>query len=386
MRFRAILLGTLCGLAIGSAIVLLRAPQQPPVQRVEPLGEDHGRITSVVMQYQPDAGSLVVPIYTQFLAALGKQVEVTWVVGKLADVDDLQAKMGSNWHAGKGHVVVVGKEITTWSKDRFVTLAFPDRPGASLLCAPARLQTPNPLRTNDQEIPYCLAQKNIAQFQARATDVNFDGGDFLATRRHLFASPAIFEKNPVGVGMRFRTIAELKDDLNQKLARHIIWLGDTPQAAPAHHLGMFLTVIGNTAAVGDVRMAEKVAASHPETLATLQAAGGIASPAFRADLSARLDRVARQMQTLGYRVVRVPLLPSTTPRAWLSYNNGIVETRNGKSIFYMPTFGAKTLDTAAAEIFQSTTGCTVEPIDCAHIWPLGGSLHCLVNVVARDNN
>lgn len=223
-------------------------------------------------------------------------------------------------------------------------------------------RTTHELRDGDKFVAFCLQMV-----------------DDFRQRRHccLAIATAIMHKNDV-------ILSQI--DLNQKLARHIIWLGDTPQAAPAHHLGMFLTVIGNTAAVGDVRMAEKVAASHPETLATLQAAGGIASPAFRADLSARLDRVARQMQTLGYRVVRVPLLPSTTPRAWLSYNNGIVETRNGKSIFYMPTFGAKTLDTAAAEIFQSTTGCTVEPIDCAHIWPLGGSLHCLVNVVARDNN
>jgi hypothetical protein len=147
---------------------------------------------------------------------------------------------------------------------------------------------------------------------------------------------------------------------------------------------MYLTVLGHIAAVGDVRLAEQVVAAHPETLQALQVAGGAATPDFCADLSARLDGVARQLSTLGYTVVRVPLLPSATSRAWMSYNNGIVETRGGETIFYMPTFGARALDAAAAAAFHQTTGCTVAPIDCARVWPLGGSLHCLISVVGRD--
>jgi agmatine/peptidylarginine deiminase len=61
-----------------------------------------------------------------------------------------------------------------------------------------------------------------------------------------------------------------------------------------------------------------------------------------------------------------------------------VETRGGKTFFYMPTFGARTLDAAAAASFQQAAGCQVIPIDCSHIWHLGGSLHCLISVVARE--
>jgi len=68
----------------------------------------------------------------------------------------------------------------------------------------------------------------------------------------------------------------------------------------------------------------------------------------------------------------------------MSYNNGIVETRGGKTIFYMPTFGAPALDATAAESFRSKMGCTVISIDCSKIWHLGGSLHCLVNVIERE--
>jgi len=373
------MLGTVVGLLIGGGIGALRSPLVRPEVRAAPLEEDGGLITRVVMQYRPDAGPLVVPIYARFLSAVGKDVEVVWVVGKTSDADDLKARLAAAWPAGHCRTVTVGKEITTWAKDRFTPMRVPGNPNLAVLCAPARTRTASPLRTNDQEVPYRLAEELRRPFRVRGTAADFDGGDSLAPSRHLFAGPAIIRKNTPGEGMRFRSSSILKKYLDRKMGRKITWL----DGAPDHHLGMFLTVMGRTAAVGDVRLAETVVKAHPEVRAALHAAGGEADSAFRTELTARLDRIARRMESLGYRVVRVPLLPSATPRAWMSYNNGIVETLGGKTIFYIPTFGAPALDKAAAEDFIAKMGCTVVPIDCAKVWHLGGSLHCLVNVVER---
>lgn len=382
-RLRAILLGVLIGLLVGGGIGLLRMQYMRRMLFPAPLPEDSGRITRVVMQYHPDAGPLVAPIYTKFLTSVGKDVEVIWAVARQADADELKSRLGTAWPTGHCRIVVTGKEITTWSKDRFVAMRAPGRTGAAVLCAPARTRSPNPLRTNDQEVPYRLAQDPSHLFNVVGTDADFDGGDFLATARHLFAGPAIIEKNAPGPDMRFTSVTRLQAHLEERLGKRLTWLGETPAKSPPHHLGMFLTVIGRTAAVGDLRPAEKLAAAHPDIRHGLDAAGGEATPAFRADLQQRLDGVARQMQSLGYAVVRVPLLPSATPRAWMSYNNGIVDARAGKAIFYMPTFGAPTLDAAAAASFRAQLHCAVVPIDCAKVWHLGGSLHCLVNVVGR---
>ena len=381
MRLRAIIIGIVSGLLLGGVIGLLRGPRSlfPAV----PLGEDGGKIVRVEMQYHPGAGALVAPIYSQFLAGAGKDVQVVWVVAQSADLGDLQPRLGTAWPAGRCRAVVAGKEISTWAKDRFVTMFTPGHAGDAVLCAPARRLTINPLHTNDQEVPYLLAQQANTLFHVRETDVDFDGGDFLATARHLFANPAIIEKNQPGAGARFHSTADLTDYLNRKLSAHITWLGFSPAQSPPHHIGMYLTVMGHIAAVGDVRLAQRQSGPPGEILSALRQAGGPATPAFLTDLSARLDGVARQLQALGYTVVRVPLLPSATPKAWMSYNNGIVETRGGATIFYMPTFGAPTLDAAAAATFHQATGCTVIPIDCAKIWQLGGSLHCLVSVVER---
>ncbi len=381
MRLRAVLLGAVVGILIGGIIAVVRGPALRPTAPPVPLGEDGGRITRVVMQYHPAAAPQVIPIYTQFLAAVGRDVQVVWAVGSPADLDDLRAHLGRAWPAGS-HTVLVGKAISTWAKDRFVALRLPGVPDAAVCGAPVRTHTANPLRTNDQEVPYRLAQTPDAHCGVRGCDVDFDGGDFLATAGHLFAGPTILQKNRLGPGARFLDRAALSAHLAERLGHPITWLGDTPADAPPHHVGMFLTVIGHTAAVGDLDLAARLGVPA-ETQRALQAAGGPASPAFCADLRLQLEKVARRLRGLGYTVVRVPLLPSATTRAWMSYNNGIVDARGGHPVFYMPTFGAPTLDAAAATTFHATMGCPVIPIDCAHIWHLGGSLHCLVNVVGR---
>jgi hypothetical protein len=376
MRLRAVMLGAAVGLVVGVLVAVLRHPVVRPAAPPVPLGEDGGRITRIAMHYQPDAASLAVPIYRQFLRAVGPDVYVTWAVAATRDLDDLRARLGDTWPAHT-RGVIIGKPITTWAKDRFVALRQPETGGA--VCgAPRRTRAVNPLRTNDQEVPYRLAQSPDGAFGVRGCDAGFDGGDFLATADHLFVGPTVLQTNRLGPGARFETRDALAAHLAERLGRPVTWLGDTPADAPPHHVGMFLTVIGRTAAVGEV-----VERLTPETRRALARAGGPAAATVRADLSVRLDKVARRLRGLGYTVVRVPLVPSATTRAWMSYNNGIVETRGGRPVFYMPTFGAPALDAAAAARFRAVFGATVVPIDCAGIWHLGGSLHCLVNVVGR---
>ena len=385
MRARVILAGIVGGLILGGGVLVLRSILNGATIRPSPLGEEQGTITRVVMQYHPDAANMVIPIYRQFLSKAGQQLEVVWVVGKAEHAVDLQQRLGEYWPAGRCRTVVAGKPISTWAKDRFVALAVRGQDTSPLLCAPARRYNVNPLRANDQEVPYVLAQHASRSFEVRGVEADFDGGDFLATKRHFFASPMIFDKNRPAAASRFRNVDELKRYLERMMSRNITWLGEKADEAPPHHVGMYMTVMGNLAAVGDIRLAEAIAAEHPtETATALQTAGGAATPKFRTELTASLDRVALRLRELGYSVVRVPLLPSAASRAWMSYNNGIVETRDGTTIFYMPTFGAPALDAAAARMFRREMHCRVVPIDCAAIWHLGGSLHCLVNVVGRQ--
>ena len=381
MRFRIIFIGVLAGIVLGGAISLLRLQHSatPPA----PLPEDCGKITSVVLQYHPALVETVIPIYRQFLAARGHNYQVIWVVADAAQLQDIKRQLGKDFPQNY-KVVTTGKVISSWSKDRFVACVGIGSNQPAQLYAPARRVRDNPLRINDQEVPYRLARSLSKSFHVRGSDADFDGGDFLATSRHLLASPVIIAKNTPGKGRRFHSNEELKKYLAATMSGKLCWLGNKATDVPAHHVGMYLTVIGDVAAVGDISPHWMTSEQATEVNTAMAKAGGAASSKGQEQLARQLENIAQRMQQLGYRVVRVPLFPSATPRAWISYNNGIVETSKSERIFYMPTFAMPAIDARAAAIFTRELHCRVIPIDCSKIWPLGGSLHCLVNVVGRN--
>ncbi len=346
------------------------------------MSEDVGRITRVVIQYSPGTrqgapatGEIVADIYRQFLRAVGSRVEVLWVTENQQHLDDLREKLGDAYPPGS-RAVLTGRPITTWSKDRFTCLVPATGPGRTVLLAPGRKAVPNPLRTNDQEVPWRLAAAFPSLLACRDMRMDFDGGDILATSRGVFVHPVILSKNDPAQAQSLR--ARLSSQLGE-----LVWLGPAESDVPPHHVGMFLTIANGTAFVGDVKLAEKLTAgSEAEVSKACQSAGGPARAEARAQLARQLDNVAQQVRSMGLRVVRVPLMPSATARAWMSYNNGIVDLRAGRTRYYMPTFGLEVLDNAAADAFRRA-GCEVIPIDCSRIWHLCGSLHCLVNVVER---
>ena len=385
MKKRSVGIGIAAGLLIGFSLVAwLRPHDRPPGK---PLVEDVGRITRMVIHYSPGigqglprTGEVVAGIYRRFLAAAGSGLDVLWVLENQRDLDDLKRKLGDAYPPDS-RVLFTGMPITTWSKDRFTCLVSENGRGSTVLLAPARKAVPNPLRTNDQEVPWRLALAFPRLATVRDLRIDFDGGDVLATSRGVFVHPAFLSKNDPA-SSPFPSAETLREHLRSELGR-LVWLGPDESDVPPHHVGMFLTIANGTAFVGDVQLADRLIAGHEAELATAcQAAGGPADATTRSELARQLNCVADQVHSLGLRVLRVPLMPSATLRAWISYNNGIVETREGRTRYYMPTFGLKQLDDAAADVFRGA-GCDVLPVDCSGIWHLCGSLHCLVNVVER---
>ena len=379
-------IGIATGLLIGFGLVAwLGSDDRSPE---EPLIEDVGRITRVVIHYSPGTdqgppgtGEAVADIYRRFLRAVDSEVQVIWVSENQRDLDDLRTRLGDAYPSDS-LVLLTHKPITTWSKDRFTCLVGENGLAPTVLLAPARKVVPNPLRTHDQEVPWRLAAAFPRLVVCRELQMHFDGGDILATSRGVFVHPAVLSRNPPVPSSR-HSDERLRERLRSTLGE-LVWLGPIASDVPPHHVGMFLTVANGTAFVGDVQLADRLTVGHEaELAAACQSTGGPADAGTRAELARQLNCVADQMRSRGLRVVRVPLVPSATARAWMSYNNGIVETREGRTFYYMPTFGMKRLDDAAADVFRRS-GCEVVSIDCSRIWQFCGSLHCLVNVVARD--
>ena len=309
MKGRSALIGIGAGLLAGWGLLALPGAGGRPAEK--PLVEDAGRITRVVMHYRPledaaapDAGDVIADIYRRFLRAAGPEIEVLWVVEDEQALDDLKARLGDDYPP-KSLMLATGHGITTWSKDRFTCLARVGGRGLTTLLAPARKAVPNPLRTRDQEVPWRLAAAFPRFFECRDMEMDFDGGDILATSLGVFVHPVILSKNGPASSPSLSAEA-VRERLRSQLGE-FVWLGPAESDVPPHHVGMFLTVANGTAFVGDVRLAERLVEGHEAELeAACATAGGPADAAARSELARQLDCVAGQMQRLGLRVVRVP--------------------------------------------------------------------------------
>lgn len=320
--------GALVGLALVAAFVaahrLLDTPP-PAAGRPTILPENSGRLQEILIHYSEAESETVLPTYRELLAALPDDVVVHVACERREDFDHLRERVDDR---GRLRPLIVGVPITPWSRDRFVTC------GRDLVVPP----TPHrgtPERNNDWKVPFAFAE--LRGVRAVAAPFEFDGGDVIASEDALFATHRLVEKNP---GRPMRRLLE------ETFGRPAVVL-EGP--APDHHVEMFLTPIGGDAVmVGD---------AFPE--------------------------VARELEGLGYRVVRLPLETTDDPRVFVTYNNVLMETRDGRRIVYMPTYDRPELDGRARAVWEAE-GFEVRPIDVSRVYGLRGALHCLVNVVARS--
>ena len=364
---RRVRIGILIGLAAGVAVVLLtRGPRAPAMPPHGPLLSDcDGALRSIVIQYVPEAAPIVQTAYAQLLAALPADVAVYAICPDAEAFADLRARLGP---AGARLKPVAARHpITCWSRDRW--LAFgPARPaGRCLLMAPAEETAAAvwPQRAGDARTAFDLARgaEKVAAFRS---PLAFDGGDFGADDRTVFVTPEVARRN---VGTRVRSTEELVRMLEDATGKAVVLL----DRAPLHHAGMFMMAAGNrTVLVGDPSVGARAAVAF-------------ADPDFSAATQALFDAVADRCVREGYRVVRMPLVPAGDGRTWLTWLNVLIDARDGRRTVYMPVYdGAQPLNDAAEAIWRSV-GHDVVRIDCTQVYPHSGSLHCLVNVLQRDD-
>jgi hypothetical protein len=96
---------------------------------------------------------------------------------------------------------------------------------------------------------------------------------------------------------------------------------------------------------------------------------------------ARFDRAAADLTAAGWRVVRIPEVPFLD-KTYMAYTNGVYETRGGVKTAWMPTFDLPALDAQARAVYESL-GWRVHPVRARGLYPLHGTIGCLVNVLAR---
>ena len=338
------------------------------------VAECEGALEEIVIQYVPESAEIVGPVYRDFLRQLPATVSVGVVCPDEAAFADLRARVGPM--ACRLLPIPVGHAMTCWSRDRWLAFA-PEPPGGPvLLLAPGEELGAEvwPARQGDARIAADLAAALPGRVAAHRSVLVFDGGDFAADAETVFVTPAVRERN---LGRTVASVEQLARALAAAFRRRIVLLPD----APPHHAGMFMMVAGDrTVIVGDPSLAERIMDGY-----SVSSPFPIADPDFSPETQRRFDAVAATCAAAGYRVVRMPVVLARDGRTYLTGCNAIIDRREGKRIVYMPTYReADALNRATAAVWRGL-GYEVRRVDCTAVYPHGGSLHCLVNVLRRSN-
>jgi N-dimethylarginine dimethylaminohydrolase len=274
--------------------------------------------------------------------------------------------------------VIVHHPITSWARDRWLALGAPGTEGTTLLCPRAEDGADVwPARQGDQQVGGDLAAALGPGVRSVRSDLYFDGGDFAADGKTVFARPSIVLRN---VQRTVATREELIESLSSTLKHRVIVL----EGAPDHHVAMYLMPVGGrTVLLGDPRLAQEVLA-HSKAEADAITAFLPGGPDFSAAAVGSFEKVAEQCRDAGYRVVRIPVVPGSDGRSYLTYVNAILDQRDGRRVVYMPVYTfADNLNRAAAQVWTNL-GYEVRNVECDAAARNFGALHCLVNALQRD--
>lgn len=357
--------------ALTASLVLFGGAEQI-APRTEIVPDHEGALAEVVLHFTPIVEQEVAPAYRDLLRALAPDVTV-WVVVERGDhfrrLVDLLRRWGVP-RGGRFRPVVTGRPITTWSRDRFTLLRSAD--GERRLLVRARPEEGPAPRRNDWQAPFALARAAGRAVTVERAPLLFDGGDLIATDRHVLATALLQARNEGGtLGER----GPLRDWLRRHLGREPVIIGDRAQEVPGHHIGMFVTPISSSVVlVGDVTAGLSLLPAEVELPLAVDRSEATA---------ARFARVARELRARGFVVRPVPLVPLEDGLTYLTYNNVLLERRaDGKLHAYVPRFGLERLDRAGRAAFEGQ-GVVVHPVDVRRIYTQNGTVRCLVNVLRR---
>lgn len=367
--------GVVIGLALGAAILGLAngGRRQPPPSGAI-LSECDGHFHELVIQYEPLAREIVSTPYSQFLGALEADVTVYVVCPSRPAFDELVAFAGPHRCALRS--IIVNHPMTTWSRDRWVALTPASLKGmTTLLNQPEEVSAGIwPARAGDQQIGADIAKAMPSSVYSRCASFNFDGGDFLADDETVFVAPRVLLRNVQRTEFSKEGFVR---NVSGALKRRVVLFDE----APDHHAAMFMVSVGNkTVLVGDPSLGRSLL-SDPVPVDFPELPGG---PDFTPRTQHLFDAVATQCAQAGYRVVRVPTIPASDGRSYLTYVNCLIDRQAGRKIVYLPFYrGATSLNDAARKVWEDL-GFEIRPVDCTTTYRQFGCLHCLVNVLKRS--
>jgi hypothetical protein len=364
------LLAVVAGIAAGAGLVMLVervATREVPAQLV---ADTEGRLAEVSLHFCEEFEAASCETIGDFVSQLDPATQVNVVVERQAEFDRLQHLLVAAYGTDLPQLraVVTGFSVTPWSKDRYGTMLAG---GKAVICTPERAIVGERLGARgDSYVPALLAGRGV---ELRTLPFRFDGGDLICSEERIFMAANCLARNQP---YDRRGRAELIRTMGRAFGKPITVLGDTPDAVPAHHIGMYLTPLGHgLVAVGDPDLGLTLYRECRPLEASRLPSDDMTLQPFR--------HVIDLLEAQGLTVIRIPLVVTAEAQVYMTYNNGIAETRDGERCFYMPTYGVPELDDAAAACYEQA-GIKVKRVRVGKLYRHTGSLRCLIGIMRRS--
>lgn len=275
----------------------------------------------------------------------------------------------------------VDLDISVWARDRFIARSFLDgRPAPSIVPRPN--EDADTWRLREHYAPFALESAGLLS-DVRADQIVLEGGNVIGTLTHAFVGanalsanddPSAEAPNPNLARRRLESV----------LGRPVLIVGKSVDEVPWLHVDMYLTPIGNDAALlADVYLAEQ--------LLSLDAlAGRITGQPCDEDVripmsieSDQLDEIAWRLEDHGFEIARLPAIINIDENWMLTYNNVLMDFRGSVKTVYLPQYGVDVLDAYAVSAYEKL-GFVVRPIDVSEVYQAGGAVRCVANVLKRQ--
>lgn len=353
------------------------APQGDPTIMLD----SAGRLAEVVVHFDADFAEAMAPLFDSLLDSLPVDVRCLVLCPTSASRAEFEARWGEHQRLLGRDVDVenVDRPITIWARDRRIARTQPDSGLPASLLSPAEWPQYAEDQRNDLLVNYLLERRGLVA-DVEDTFLHLEGGDLVANNRHVFLGVNVLEDNEK-LG---RKRCEIKRELLDRLGRDPVIIGEETGGVPWEHVDMYLTPADDrTLLVASPTVALILLFGDPGFSVEMDNAPG-PGPLLRDLIECHDDHdaVADQLAAYDYEIVRLPGLASASD--WMiSYNNVLMEERDGRRIVYMPVYQIARLDQAAEAIYRSL-GFEVRRIDVSGVYQWGGALRCMVNVLERD--
>jgi N-dimethylarginine dimethylaminohydrolase len=333
-----------------------------------------GRIAEVRLHYDPDLHYELKPLYQDLLIALPADVRIQ----VLCPTYEAAGRFADTWgkwaREHEVHVISVGRPISVWARDRCIARESLALHQASASFVPQPQQSYDHEKRNDLRVARLLHACGWAP-PALALRLHLEGGNVVSNQQHVFVG-----WNAVDENGSYDLTESLDQELRAIFGREYILVGNDFGEVPWCHVDMYLTPLGtDTVLVANPIFGEALVNRLLDENELFDSPLCFSSAD---ELQVRFDEVASSICAEGYEVRRLPALVSTFDGWMISYNNVVQEDRGGQKIVYMPIYQIAPLDAVAAAIYEGL-GCEVRTVDVSRIYPLGGALRCVVNVIQR---